>query len=261
MLSKVYEKQIHSYEVSFKYSVCTTAFRSAALVDDFVRPFLELGKETQIVVVDNESKDGTCDLLNKYGGQVKAISMRCSRGIGRQKAMEMSDGNIIINVEFDVEYSGIIHALEHYDRADKGKIYYYIINGQKCNASLYIGERELFNKVGGFPNLNYAEDLYMNKNAEKMGLFETVYIEMDIRCLEVAGLSSGAEARYERNKIKQVIRRIVATRDILFVNQIGYNELMQKYKLSGIRAIFVGLPEYILGKLLQFTIRVAKLDQ
>lgn len=246
--------------MSFTYSVCTTAFRSVSLVDDFVRPFLELGQNTQIVVVDNDSKDGTCERLAEFGQRIKVINLRCSRGLGRQRAMELSDGEIIINVEFDVGYTGIRKAIDYFEAADKGKIYYFIVNGQKCNASLYIGRRELFERIGGFPDLNYAEDLYMNKIAKKMGLILEVTIDMDINCLEVAGMSSGAEARYERGKLKQMIRRIIATRDILFVNQIGYRELMIKYKLRGQKAIYIGIPEYVLGKILSFTIKVPKLD-
>lgn len=244
----------------YRYSVCTTSFRSVSLVDDFVRPFIKLGKNTQIVIVDNDSNDGTIERLSSFGDNVKAFNLKCSRGLGRQKAMDLSDGEIIINVELDVEYTGIISALEYYEKADKSKIYYFIANGQKCNASLYIGKRELFSKIGGFPDLNYAEDLYMNKIAKKMGIIEYVNIEMSIKCLEVGGMSSGVEARYERSRFKQFNRRVIATRDILFVNQIGYVELMNKYRLKGSKAILIGLPEYLLGKLLQFTIKVPKLE-
>lgn len=245
----------------FKYSVCTTSFRSVSLVDDFIKPFLELGEDTQIVVVDNDSKDGTLERIQEFSPRTKAISLKCSRGLGRQTAMEISDGEIIINVELDVVYSGIQKAIDYYEASDKGKVYYFIINDQKCNASLYIGKRELFERIGGFPNLNYAEDLYMNKVAKGRGLIEEVKIDMAIKCLEVKGMSSGSEARYERRKLKQGIRRIIATRDILFVNQFNYRELMLKYRLKGLKAIFIGIPEYLLGKILIFTIKVPKLDE
>ena len=246
--------------VYYKYSICTTSYKSATLVADFLRPFLDLGQRTQIVVVDNDSKDGTTEKLAKFGDRIKVLSLKCSRGLGRQRAMEISDGEIIVNVEFDVEYSGIRNALDYYEKSDKGKIYYFMINGQKCNASLYIGRRELFFKTGGFPDLNYAEDLYLNKIAQKLGLFEPVNIDMDIHCLEVSGISSGSEARYANTKFKLAMRRLIATRDILFVNQISYADLMKKYKLKGAKAIFIGLPEYLIGKILRFTIKVPKID-
>lgn len=245
--------------MSYKYSVCTTAFRSVSLVNDFIKPFLELGKEAQIVVVDNDSRDGTIEKLSEFGPQVRPISLRCSRGLGRQKAMELSEGEIIINVEFDVAYTGIKNAISYFERANPEKIYYFIVNGQKCNASLYIGRRNLFEMVGGFPNLNYAEDLYMNKVAKKMGILVEVKIDMEINCLTVRGMSSGTEARYEGRKLNQIKRRIIATRDILFVNRIGYRELMSKYKLKGFKALYIGIPEYLLGKLLIFTIEVPRL--
>ncbi len=247
--------------MSYKYSICTTSFKSVTLVDKFIKPLIQLGSQVQIVVVDNDSKDGTYEQLVNYGNRVKVASQKCSRGLGRQRAMEMSEGETIVNVEFDVGYSGIMNALDYYEKADKEKIYYFMVNGQKCNASLYIGRRELFFKVGGFPDLNYAEDLYLNKMAQKMGLFEPVNIDMEINCLEVSGISSGSEARYTNSKLKLAMRRLVATRDILFVNQIGYSDLMRKYKLKGFRAILIGVPEYLIGKILSLTIKVPKLEE
>jgi glycosyltransferase involved in cell wall biosynthesis len=246
--------------MSVKYSICTTCYRSVNLVESFMSPLLSLGKDYEVVVVDNYSDDGTFEKLRTYGPNVIGIKRKCTRGKGRQTAMDNSHGEVSIHVEFEVEYSGISSAVDFYEKSNQDKIYYFIIEGQKCNASLYIGQKELFLKVGGFPDLNYAEDLYFNKKATKVNLLEVVSICMPIECLEIKGMSSGMEARYEKGIYHQIKRRIIATRDILFVNRIGYKELMEKYKLKGYKALFVGLPEYLMGKLLRFTINLPDPD-
>ena len=43
-------------------------------------------------------------------------------------------------------------------------------------------------------------------------------------------MSSGREARYENSLFKQIKRRVIATRDILFVNNIDYHDFIIKYK-------------------------------
>ena len=238
-----------------KYSICTTCYRSAPLVKEFMNPLIALGDEYEVVVVDNDSDDGTFEELNKYRKNVTAIRKKCTRGTGRQIAIDHSHGGVVILVEFDVGYVELTKAIAYYEMSNMNKIFYYIIIGQKCNASLYIGKRELFQKVGNFPNLNYAEDLYFNKKASKLNLLEIVSLEILIKCLEIKGMGSGREARYEKNIFMKISRRIMATRDILFVNKIGYHDLMIKYQLKGQKALFIGLPEYLLGRLLRFTIK------
>ncbi|MCW6168982.1 MAG: glycosyltransferase [Thermoplasmatales archaeon] len=243
-----------------KYSICTTSYRSVSLVEDFIDPLLSLGDNYEIVVVDNDSDDGTFEKLKAYPERVLAISKKCTRGKGFQTAIDLSHGEIIIHIEFDVGYVGLYRAVEYYEKSDTSKIFYYIIPGKKCNATLYVGRRELFKKVGNFPDLNYAEDLYFNKKANKLNLLKVVSLDVPIKCLEIKGMGSGSEARYENNVFRRIQRRVIATRDILFVNNIGYSELMVKYKLKGSKAIFVGLPEYLLGRLLRFTIKDPPLD-
>lgn len=247
--------------MSVKYSICTTCYRSVNLVESFMKPLISLGKDYEVVVVDNYSDDGTFEKLRNYESNVISLKKKCTRGKGRQTAMENSHGDISVHVEFDVKYSGLSSAIDYYEKSSQNKIYYFIIDGQKCNASLYIGKKELFQHVGGFPDLNYAEDLYFNKKAMGINLLEIVSIHMPIECLEINGMGSGKEARYEKGKYHQIKRRIIATRDILFVNQIGYKELMYKYKLKGLYALFIGLPEYILGKFLRFTIDLPDPDK
>jgi glycosyltransferase involved in cell wall biosynthesis len=229
-------------------------------VEDFIDPLLSLGDEYEIVVVDNDSDDGTFEKLKSYPERVLAISKKCTRGKGFQMAIDFSHGEIIIHIDFDVGYVGLSKAIDYYEMSDKTKIIHYKVIGQKCNASLYIGKKELFQKVGNFPNLNYAEDLYFNKKAIKLNLLEIVSLEIPIKCLEINGMSSGKEARYEKSIFGQITRRIIATRDILFVNKIGYHDLMVKYRLKGLKALFIGLPEYLLGRLLRFMIKDPPLD-
>ncbi len=77
------------------------------------------------------------------------------------------------------------------------------------------------------------------------------YLSKGIKdAIDNRGMSSGMEARYERGQYNQIKRRIIATRDILSVNKMGYYELMIKHKLKGINALIIGLPEYLSPRVL-----------
>ena len=132
--------------MSVKYSICTTCYRSVNLVESFMKPLISLGKDYEVVVVDNYSDDGTFEKLRNYESNVISLKKKCTRGKGRQTAMENSHGDISIHVEFDVKYSGLSSAIDYYEKSSQNKIYYFIIDGQKCNASLYIGKKELFQR-------------------------------------------------------------------------------------------------------------------
>lgn len=243
-----------------KYSICTTTYNSVTAADGFAKPLIELDDRFEVIVVDNLSSDGTFEAIRKFDPKIKAVSEECSRGGGRQRAMELSRADVIIHVDFDVGYTGILKAIDFFENSSKDRIYYIQAVKHKCNACLYIGKRELFDLVGGFPDMNHSDDIYFNMKTSAVGLLTIVSLEIPHECLDVRGLSSGSESRYEKTRFRQALRRIIATRDILFVNGFTYSELMEKYKLSGKRAIIEGYPEYVLGKLLRVTIKVPTVD-
>lgn len=243
-----------------KYSICSTIYNSASTLDEALKPLCSLGNEFEIIVVDNFSNDDTIEILKKYQEKVRYIQMKCSRGSGRQKAIELSVGEYVIQVDLDVKYVDISNIIiENQELLEK-----FILNIQskttKCNTPIIMGKRELFNEIGGYPDLNFVEDLYLYKKAEALGIIKYVKNDYEHICLNIAGRSSGVESRYEKALFKKTIRRVLACRDLIFVTRITYNELMQWYKLTGIKRIYMGIPLFSIGKFLSFFVKVPKLE-
>lgn len=244
-----------------QYSICSTSYNSVSTVDGFVKPLLNLGKNYEIIIVDNCSSDGTFEKLNEYANELKVIRSKCSRGMGRQIAMDLAKGKTVIHVDFDVGYKEIEKIVEFYEKSDKSLIYYIKSNKYRCNACIYIGEKNTFNLINGFPNLNHADDTYFNKKGLSLNMLEIMTMNISHNCLDIQGLSSGSESRYERTFLRKAIRRIIATRDILFVNNFQFSDIIEKYKLKGLKIYTEGLPEYLLGKLLIPTIKVPSAEK
>ena len=244
-----------------KYSICATIYNSAPLLEEALEPLVRLDDNFEIVIVDNLSNDGTVEILKKYEQRIKFQSFKCSRGYGRQRAMELSTGEVIIHLtDFDVAYGDIMSIVQIYQKDYSQKIVNFSPKVRKCNAGMYIGRRTLFDKLGGFPDLNNSDDAYFNKIGDWFSLIKYMQVDLQHKCLEIRGLLSGQESRYERKKIKKIIRRIFSTRDILFVQNFNFRELMEWYKLTKTKSVIYGIPLYIFGKLLILGMKVPKVE-
>jgi len=241
-----------------KYSICATIYNSAPLLESALEPLLKLDDSYEIVIVDNLSNDGTMDILKKYEKRIKFQSFKCTRGRGRQRAMELSSGEVIIHLDLDVAYENLFSITQTYQTHYSDIIVNFAPEVSKCNVGMYIGKRSIFDKLGGFPDLNNSDDAYFNKIAGTFGLIKYVKIDLQHKCLELRGLLSGQESRYEKNRYKKLKRRILSTRDILFVLEFNFKGLIKHYKLQSVGIIIYGLPLYIIGKLLTLTIKVPK---
>jgi len=241
-----------------KYSICATIYNSAPLLEKALEPLLKLDDSYEIVIVDNLSNDGTMEILKKYEQRTKFQSFKCTRGRGRQRAMELSSGEVIIHLDLDVAYENLFSITQTYQTHYSDIIVNLAPEVSKCNVGIYIGKRSIFDKLGGFPDLNNSDDAYFNKIAEAFGLIKYVKIDLQHKCLELRGLLSGQESRYEKNRYKKLKRRILSTRDILFVQGFDFKGLIKHYKLQSAGIIIYGLPLYIIGKLLTLTIKVPK---
>lgn len=242
-----------------KYSVCATVYNSAQIIEEAIDPLLNLDENFEIVIVDNYSIDGTFEKLKNYEPRIKLYQRKCSRGLGKQVAIQLSTGKIIILIsDFDVSYTNIANLVDIHEKCYIDKVSTFIPDSKGCNAVLYIGKRDLFFKIQGFPDLNNSDDLYFNRIAESLGLLIKVPGEMLYKCLELRNLTSGQESRYESKKIKKFTRRVYSTRDILFVKELNFQALMEWYHLRGSKKLIYGLPLYVLGKILELRIKVPK---
>lgn len=242
------------------YSICITTYNSAEIVKDAMEPLIKLDPEKyEIVICDNCSNDGTLELLKEYSSRISLISIRCSRGLGRQIAMEKSNGEIIIHLtDFDVAYIGLQDVIENYENRLEDKIFLISPSHPGCNGGLYIGKRELFYEAGGFPDLNYAEDGYFNRWCEFKNLIIYDFFEYEHKCLTIKNKSSGSESRYEKNLYKSILRRLFATRDILFVTNYTFSDLMRGYSIKGYKKYIYGIPLFVIGKTLATRIHILK---
>jgi glycosyltransferase involved in cell wall biosynthesis len=250
-------------ENKIKYSICGTVYNSAEIIEKAVEPLLNLGNEFEIIITDNRSTDGTYEILKKFLPKVKSISLKCTRGLGRNKAIELAQGDIIVLIDFDVAYFNILDAVNYYEN-NNYKDYILLVIPTKifCNSNIIIGRKKLFDYLEGYPDLNNAEDVYFYRKAEALNVFKSVNLNLQYKCLEIKSKKSGQESRYEKNLFKLIIRRIKATRDTIFVNNLNYKQLMEWYKLkSYIKMFFIGIPLYLSGKLLTYFIKVPKLEK
>jgi len=159
-------------------------------------------------------------------------------------------------VDADVEYVGIKKYIEEFEKNYDNKILGCGISFNSNNLGFVIGKKSTFNLLGGYPNLNNAEDVYLYEVAKCLGLFiELRASENDLKPVPVKSLSSGSERRYATNVLEAIKRRLIATRDNLFVNKYKPKDLFKKYKLTGSRKLFIGYPLFIIGKFLSLTIK------
>ena len=144
---------------SIKYSLCATTYnvesrlrKSLDSILRFINPI-----DFEIVVVDSESKDGTTDILKEYQNifpNIKIIEKKCKRGLGRQISFENSIGEYIVQIDLDTLYSQqwieFIKAYENWECKKR-----YVV--QACFSGIF--PRHLLEKVGGWRNLQWAEDI------------------------------------------------------------------------------------------------------
>ena len=150
------------------YSICVTNFNT----EDSVRQSLEsiliqVDERFEIVVVDNCSTDASQDILREYKNKgVKLIVRRCSRGLGRQIAIENSVGKYIISQMDmdDVFKPNLNKLLEIYHNSFEG---YMLV----LSEIVTIAPRKLIDAIGGFRDLNYCEDRDLFSRAARLGYF------------------------------------------------------------------------------------------
>ena len=148
------------------YSVCITNYNT----EDSVRQSLEsilaqVDERFEITVVDNCSEDASLNILREYEDkEVKLIVRKCSRGLGRQIAIENSTGKYIIsNMDMDDVFKPNLSKLL--------QIYHEFFEGYMLvtNDILTIAPRRLIDAIGGFKDLSYLEEYDLWIRAARLG--------------------------------------------------------------------------------------------
>lgn len=162
-----------------KYSICITCRNEVETIRQSLDSILnQIDDRFELVVVDGVSNDGTPEILSEYAkkGKLKLLKERSSRGEGRQKAFENSSGNYIIsNMDMDDIFKPLfIPLLNHYHEKCEGKLLLTLYTSKKelrGIQNITISTRSLISDLGGWRNLQYAEDLDLESRAAKIGKY------------------------------------------------------------------------------------------
>ena len=191
-----------------KYSICSTVYNNAPRLRASLDSILKYinHEEFEIVVVDSKSTDGTLEILKEYAERFpnfKIIVKKCTRGKGRQIAFENSQGDYIIPVDLDTIYLSqwweLIKAYENWE--GKGK---YAL--QAISSGIY--PRHLLEKVGGWRDLQYAEDFDLWWRLIEIDAFKWYPLVTGYNWV-----TKEPEKRQEKNIFKIIYRKYLNERD------------------------------------------------
>jgi len=204
------------------YSICITCYNNIDTVKESLESILnQIDNKFEIIIVDSESKDGTLETLQKYAekGLIKLIVKKCSRGKGRQIAFENSRGKYIIaNMDLDDVFKPELpRILDIYHKYFEGQLLY--VSKPPNWAGITIAPRELIEKLGGWRDLQFAEDWDLWSRAAKIGRFKTLRYE----------LREKIGKRPEKGAIRKLRERFVKYREMY---RIGRKIFVENEKAS-----------------------------
>jgi glycosyltransferase involved in cell wall biosynthesis len=147
------------------YSLCITHFNNAPTVRRALDSVIsQIDDRFEIVVVDNYSNDGSREILEEYlraGKITRLVERRSSRGMGRQTAVENSNGQYIIaDMDMDDEFRPELDSLLRFYHAKcEGGILAVVADLKAAwSKNVTIGPRVLIQELGGWPDLQAYED-------------------------------------------------------------------------------------------------------
>jgi glycosyltransferase involved in cell wall biosynthesis len=90
-----------------KVSFIVPAFNEARTIDEVLSRIAGLELETQVIVVDDGSTDGTGDLAEKHEGVVVIRQANQGKGAAIRAAIPLVDGEITVIQDADMEYDPV----------------------------------------------------------------------------------------------------------------------------------------------------------
>jgi len=159
------------------YSICMLCYNDAERLRESLGSILELSDlaSIEVIVVDNLSSDGSQEILSDYQrrGLIKCIEMRCTRGMGRQIALEASSGKYILaHMDCDDVFSplGVRSLLALYHRDYEGMMLVTKRTKVDERSNITIGPTDLFRGLG-WRDINWFEDWDLWNRARAMGKY------------------------------------------------------------------------------------------
>jgi len=160
------------------YSICMLCYNDAERLKESLDSILELSDfaSVEVIVVDNLSNDGSQEILSDYHhkGLIKCIERKCTRGRGRQIALEASGGRYILaHLDCDDVFfaPGIRELLSLYHRDYEGMMLMTKRTKVDERSNITIGPSDLFRSLG-WRDINWFEDWDIWNRAKAMGKYK-----------------------------------------------------------------------------------------
>jgi glycosyltransferase involved in cell wall biosynthesis len=160
------------------YSICMLCYNDAERLRQSLDSILELQDfaSIEVIVVDNLSNDGSQEILSDYRqrGLIQCIEKKCTRGRGRQIALEASSGKYILaHLDCDDVFSppGIRNLLDVYHRDYEGMMLVTKRTNVDERSNITIGPADLFRALG-WRDINWFEDWDLWNRARAIGKYK-----------------------------------------------------------------------------------------
>lgn len=162
-----------------RYSILITHRNNRATVQASLDSVLDqIDEDFEVIVVDSKSNDGSGEILKGYEGEgkIRLIERKCSRGKGRQIALESCHGEIVIsNLDMDETYSpGLKALIRIYENSALGKVLH-VVSGlskdERGRQNITIATKDFLKEVGGWRDINYGEDWDLWRRAAERGRY------------------------------------------------------------------------------------------
>jgi glycosyltransferase involved in cell wall biosynthesis len=156
------------------YSICITCRNANQTIGRSLTSVLrQLDDRFEVIIVDGGSTDGTVETIRRLEREYRKLTIichPCSRGAGRDIAFRRSKGRYLIQqVDADVIYRPTFQLiLAYYHSREKifGKY------SLQVPTAFLISSRDVMESIGGWPDLQFAEDLYVYVKLTRVCTFE-----------------------------------------------------------------------------------------
>lgn len=242
-----------------KISVCITTYQSIDTLKKAIDCIAENYGNCEFCIIDNNSTDGTDIILDKMNYvDIKLKRAKVTRGMGRNLAVSLSSNEFILFIDADTIFKNIKKYLKKFMLFKYEKVLK--IEGSNKGAWAAFCKKELFVRLGGFPNLNSSEDVYFFNLSKKLGIYEVLNAtEGELYSIPLRYMSSGNEKRYSSNNLDLFKRYLVLYRDNLSCNRNLINFLSPKIRRK--ESVLKSLIYYFLALPLSFFTGVESIDQ
>lgn len=138
----------------------------------------QLGSDGELAIVDAQSTDATVDEIRRAAAghpNVTVVSQPCNRGQGRNRAIALTRAPIVVTqLDADNRYAdGVIRSAALALEPETGVSVLNLVgrdDGNPSSTRFFVWRREALARAGGYPNVQYAEELGLVLRAFRAGL-------------------------------------------------------------------------------------------